>query len=549
MRTASQATTLQQRWLYCLLTGSLLSILLLAHQFAAAASPPASITISSNSNRITADGSAAFTATLKNADGSLYTGTAIRVSFSSPCAASNTAILTSAVTTSNGLASATYQPNGCTGTDTISASISNTAGSPASLSASAWIIISTNKLLSPKASLGKAVFFDKGMSAAGNLACASCHSAANAYMDSNPFPVPLGGTSGTVPGFRSSPSAAYAALVGSFALSAPDGSGGPHGGLMWDGRVNGVAAQAQGPFTGPHEMANPNNAAVLGKLLSRPYLASFRQLFGPVSTSSNPDIVVANLASAVAQYEIEDPSFNLLNSKYDAAQKNLASFNAQEANGMALFFNPAKAACAGCHSSTNQNQPQLFSNFSFHALAVPRNWTLPYNNDSSAGPALQALGLGSLLNGAGLGAPNHLYYDLGACGPFRTDLKNNPALCGAFRVPSLRNKALKSSYFHNGVYSSFGQVIHFYLNRDLQAQTIYLKANGSPDIAYNDLPVKYQGNRETRPPFAPVRGGARLSAAEIQDLIAFLCTLTDGYDPQNPAAYPLPQQCRAALRP
>ena len=46
----------------------------------------------------------------------------------------------------------------------------------------------------------------------------------------------------------------------------------------------------------------------------------------------------------------------------------------------------------------------------------------------------------------------------------------------------------------------------------------------------------------TAPAFA---GGnaPTLTAAEIDDLVAFLCTLTDGYDPQHPAAYNVPAQC------
>jgi hypothetical protein len=35
-----------------------------------------------------------------------------------------------------------------------------------------------------------------------------------------------------------------------------------------------------------------------------------------------------------------------------------------------------------------------------------------------------------------------------------------------------------------------------------------------------------------------------LTAQEIDDLVAFLCTLTDGYDPNNPFAYNVPAQCQ-----
>ena len=43
------------------------------------------------------------------------------------------------------------------------------------------------------------------------------------------------------------------------------------------------------------------------------------------------------------------------------------------------------------------------------------------------------------------------------------------------------------------------------------------------------------------PPAAPPR---RSTAAEIDQLVAFLCTLTDGYDPAHPAACHGPAQCQ-----
>ncbi len=38
----------------------------------------------------------------------------------------------------------------------------------------------------------------------------------------------------------------------------------------------------------------------------------------------------------------------------------------------------------------------------------------------------------------------------------------------------------------------------------------------------------------------------RLAADEILDVVAFLCTLTDGYDPAAPEQYPWPAPCQAA---
>ena len=47
----------------------------------------------------------------------------------------------------------------------------------------------------------------------------------------------------------------------------------------------------------------------------------------------------------------------------------------------------------------------------------------------------------------------------------------------------------------------------------------------------------------------PSSGTPALSPDEIDDLITFLCTLTDGYDPSNPNAQVLPAQCSAAVAP
>jgi cytochrome c peroxidase len=61
----------------------------------------------------------------------------------------------------------------------------------------------------------------------------------------------------------------------------------------------------------------------------------------------------------------------------------------------------------------------------------------------------------------------------------------------------------------------------------------------------------YVGNVNTSEiPYTRKLGGSpALSDAEINDVISFLCTLTDGYDPANPAAQVLPAQCQAAVSP
>lgn len=523
-----------------------------------ALAPPTSLSLSTTVPSLAADGLTGVVAQIKTANGALYKGSNLTINFSSNCVGTGTATINTSVIAHNGVAEAIYQPNGCTGADTITATVVDST-----LQTTTKVFINSVAALSPKAALGKAMFFDKALSASGSQSCATCHSPAHQYLSPNELVTQPGGINGQAVGLRSAPSAAYASLTPAFRFLpatnkqgttdtlASGKFGTPFGGLMWDGRQLDVFQQAKGPLIAPQEMANADSTAVLNKLLTRPYLNAFNAVYGVTTSTSNPDTVLINIANAIGQFETEDRSFMPFNSKFDAVQAGIASFTAQEAQGQLLFFDRRKGACFGCHTPFSAaraaQQPAMFTDGDYRIIGVPRNWALPYNNDDKAANALNALGFGNFLNGAGLGTPNHLYYDLGFCGPMRTDSLLDSTLCGAFRAPTLRNVAIKGSYFHNGVYTTLNQVLDFYINRDANPQWIYEKADGSPDIPYNDLPTQFQSNVEFRPPFTPVTGG-RLSPSEMQDLLSFLCTLTDGYLPNQPQGYRQPQQCSDAVR-
>lgn len=69
------------------------------------------------------------------------------------------------------------------------------------------------------------------------------------------------------------------------------------------------------------------------------------------------------------------------------------------------------------------------------------------------------------------------------------------------------------------------------------------------------------GDEAGRAPCRPHRAGATtrrpglpvpypppgFAGRPVPDVVAFLCTLTDGYDPNSPAAYQVPTQCLPAL--
>lgn len=395
--------------------------------------------------------------------------------------------------------------------------------------------------LSPMAELGNKLFHDPTLSASGQQSCASCHIQQNAGMANNKLAVQLGGISLSSQGFRNVPTVLYSRFIPPPGINA---NGQPFGGLQLDGRAISLAAQAIQPFLAPNEMANATSADVRQRLQRRPYLRDFQQLFG-TATLNDADATLQAIGKAIAAYEVEEPTLQPFSSKFDAVQRGQAQFSPREANGWRLFNDPEKGNCLRCHSSNGtQGRPPLFSNFSYHALALPRNWNIIYNRDDLPQPAFAPA------NGLTLGAPGHRYYDLGLCGPLRTDLASQTGQCGKFRVPTLRNVALKGAYGHNGVFADLFQVVDFYTTRDLQPARWYRKADGiTADLPYNDLPQQYQVQVEKLPPFHFLPGRIpRLSLAEQRDLVAFMCTLTDGYDPRSPAAYRYPPQCVATTQ-
>ena len=358
--------------------------------------------------------------------------------------------------------------------------------------------------LSAQAALGEKIFSDVSLSASGRQACASCHSPDNAHAPANDLPVQLGGPLMDQQGSRSAPSTNYLALNTAFYFAA-DGT--PTGGFFWDGRAASLKDQAGEPLLNPVEMANTSKADVVAKLSRAAYADEFKQLFG-ADIFTRPDDAFDRLTLALQQYQREDADFRRFSSKYDEFLRGNVTLSAQELRGLAAFNSPAKGNCQACHPSARgaDGSFPLFTDFSYDNLGVPRNAAIASNNNPD-------------------------YFDLGLCG--RADLAARADLCGAFKVPSLRNVALRRTYFHNGRFSTLKDALTFYVQRDTNPEKWYpLNADGSLN-KFDDLPLQYQANVNTTE--APYNRGLgdvpALSDAEIDDLIAFLKTLSDGYKP------------------
>jgi cytochrome c peroxidase len=396
-----------------------------------------------------------------------------------------------------------------------------------------------DKPLSAMAQLGKQLFFDPSLSASGKMSCASCHSPLHAYGPANALPVQLGGATLTLQGDRPPPSLMYlyrqpnfsigpsqadadepanlaqSAAIAASATRAQKSAGTaqaetemvPQGGMFWDGRADTLQAQALGPLLNPVEMANASEADVLAKLERSTYRASCTQLFGP-DIFKNSRLLLAEAMFAIARYQVEEPSFHPYSSKYDAWLEGRARLTQAELRGLKLFNDPHKANCAGCHLSKpgKDGLPPMFTDYEYEALGVPRNQHLNVNRD----PA---------------------FYDMGLCGPHRTDLAKETQYCGMFLTPTLRNTATRSVFFHNGVYRTLDDVLAFYNFRDVDPTKVYPHDGQGRIEQYDDLPARYQANIDrTDAPFDRKRGDTpAMTAADMKDIIAFLGTLTDGY--------------------
>jgi cytochrome c peroxidase len=92
-------------------------------------------------------------------------------------------------------------------------------------------------------------------------------------------------------------------------------------------------------------------------------------------------------------------------------------------------------------------------------------------------------------------------------------------------------------------------VLRFYAERDTQPQEWYSHAPDGSTRKFDDLPAQYQGNIDIAAPFNRHAGDRpALSAGDIEDIIAFLNTLTDGYDERRPQATPSAHESAAGDR-
>ena len=288
------------------------------------------------------------------------------------------------------------------------------------------------------AALGTRLFFDTGLSANGQVSCATCHDPAKAFTDGR----------------------AKARGIADVRRNAPTLLGAAwQKWLFWDGRADSAWAQATGPLTASAE--HGLDAAGVRARVEAAHRADFESVFGPLD--DDPERVLAQVGKALEAYE---RTLAPGRSRFDAYLDALASgtpstaLSAAEEAGLRVYMRGGD--CVSCH-----NGP-LLSDGEFHNLGLDS--VVPAGGlDGGRVHGIKAL-LESPFNCLGPHSdaappapvePGHPASPE-PCGELRyVDPRFEDAL-GAFRTPTLRNVARTAPYMHAGKFSTLAEVVEFY---------------------------------------------------------------------------------------
>jgi cytochrome c peroxidase len=270
-------------------------------------------------------------------------------------------------------------------------------------------------------------------------------------------------------------------------------------GQFWDGRAATLEEQAKLPILNPIEMGHPDAASAMASINTDPaYRELFQKAYG---REPNYDDVGRAIASFERTLIFLDAPFD----RFMAGDARALSPSAQR--GLELFN--GKARCVSCHMINSSNP--LGTDSLFHNIGVSAR---KQNFEALAGQAL-----GVLKDGGDTEALDKLAIetDMSELGRFLVTKKREDI--GAFKTEQLRNVGLTAPYMHDGSLKTLWDVIDHY-------------NKGGETNAYLDGGIE------------PLN----LSESEINDVVAFLFSLTDGrFSAQNEAAL-REQQAQAAKR-
>jgi cytochrome c peroxidase len=287
-------------------------------------------------------------------------------------------------------------------------------------------------------------------------------------------------------GQRSSPTTMNAALLQS---------------MFWDGRAPTLEEQAKLPILNPVEMGHPDPASAMAGINTDPaYKELFQKAYGRMP---NYDDVGRAVASFERTLIFLDAPFD----RYAGGDARAITPAAQR--GLELFN--GKARCVSCHMINSSNP--LGTDNLFHNIGVSAR--------KQNFEVLAQKGLAAIQSNSSEQALDKLAIetDLSELGRFLVSRQRQDI--GAFKTEQLRNVGLTAPYMHDGSLRTLWDVMDHY-------------NKGGETNAYLDGGIE------------PLN----LSEEEINDVVAFLFTLTDRrFANQNDAAFHEQRMLAAKQRP
>jgi cytochrome c peroxidase len=251
---------------------------------------------------------------------------------------------------------------------------------------------------------------------------------------------------------------------------------------FWDGRVNTLEQQAALPITNPFEMGSASLSDAISRIAGdKVYQAQFKQAFGR-------DVNEQDMLRAIATYERSLASFDSPFDHFIAGDASAISDSAKR--GWDLFN--TKAHCNRCHAlSEERRDTTVLVDNDFHNIGVG---ILRHDVAPLAAQAERELAQGHLQNIDTAAITS----ELSVLGRFLITKKQSDI--ASFKTPDVRNVLVTGPYFHDGSMETLWDVMDH-----------YNKGDGVMD-PWLDQDIQ---------PLA-------LSEAEIDDVVAFLASLTSG---------------------
>ena len=282
-----------------------------------------------------------------------------------------------------------------------------------------------------KAALGKRLFFDKRLSADGEVSCGTCHLPEHSFTDAMPRSKGHRGSIGT----RNAPS-----LLNAVHLQT----------LFWDGRAADLASQARAPFTNPveHALADESQLVRIVRADDR-YAAEFARSY-PGSTAN---VRMETIIDALVTYERTLRAGGSPFDRYFYGKQTKAMSDAA-VRGFELFR--GRANCTGCHPIAARSSLLTNQEFNVAARGIPRAV-----NDNLPALAQKVVAATRGDDRRELERLIATDSEVAALGRFLVTL--DPADIGKFKTPSLRNVALTAPYMHDGSVATLEEAIELEL--------------------------------------------------------------------------------------